>query len=411
LAGTWRQQLDEAIETYAAEIIDVRRQLHAYPEPSGEEFLTTGFIHRFLTEHKIDVQIGADGRGAVADSGGMAETPRIALRADIDALRIEEAGLAEYRSRVPGVMHACGHDGHTAAVAGAILGLKTAADAGVLPWPVQWRAIFQPAEETAAGALQMIERGALDGIQAILSLHVDPARPVGRVGVRYGALTAACDSLRVRVEGRGGHAARPHDAVDPIAAAAQLLSSIYLFIPRLTDSQDAVVVTIGQLFGGDNPNVIPQHAELRGTIRTLETHVREKTKSHIRQLARGVGEASGTQIRVEFEEGPQSVVNDPRLTDLLKEAAGELLGSDHVDVIPRASMGGEDFAYYLERVPGAMFRLGAAPEGSPGVPLHSPAFDLDERALIVGARVLARAAVLWSDPARQARSGGRKRHG
>jgi amidohydrolase len=390
--------MEAAVEMNFPEMVRVRRHLHAFPEPSGEEFDTTRFLLQTLTDAGFHPQPVPENRGVMVTVADEPGAPTIAIRADIDALRIQEAGQAEYRSRRPGVMHACGHDGHTAVVLGALLALRTVREA--LPRPLNWRAIFQPAEETSEGAPQMIAAGALDGVDAILSLHMDPSRLVGRVGVRYGALTAACDALEIRVSGRGGHAARPHESLDPIAAAAQLISSIYLFLPRARDSHEPVVVTIGEVSAGHNPNVIPELATLRGTIRSLGEAERARTKDHIRQLARGIAEVSGTKIEVHFTPGPQSVVNNATLTDLLRDAAGEVLGAASVDVIERASMGGEDFAFYLEQVPGAMFRLGCASPNTAGAPLHSPCFDLDERSLAVGANVLARAVARASEPER-----------
>lgn len=395
----WRDQLDEAVEKRGPELVRVRRRLHALPEPSGEEFDTTLFLFQLLKEAGLDPESTPEGRGLFVDLPEQTGAPRIALRADMDALRIQELRECDYRSQHSGVMHACGHDGHTAVVFGALMALQDIQDA--VPFPVNLRAIFQPAEETSQGAVEMISAGALDGVDAILSIHMDPSRPVGRVGVRHGALTAACDALEVTISGRGGHAARPHESLDPIAAAAQLISSIYLFIPRATDTQDPVVVTIGQIIAGHNPNVIPEQAILRGTLRSLGGEVRERTKNHIRQLARGLAEASGTRIEVSFEPGPQSVRNAPELNDLLQDAASEILGATGVDLIQRPSMGGEDFAFYQEHVPGAMMRLGCASPSAGNAPLHSPMFDLDERALLIGAKILARAAVLWSDPDRR----------
>jgi amidohydrolase len=402
----WQQEIDVAIDAHAAAMIELRRHLHAHPEPSGEEYETSLYIQHHLDEAGFSTQLAPQKRGLIAEaaSPNSNSAPRIALRADIDALRIQDIKTVEYHSQQPEVMHACGHDGHAAVVYGALLGLKAASEAGVLPWPVNFRGIFQPAEETGAGALEMIEAGALEGVQAILAAHLDPSRRVGRIGVRYGTLTAACDSIDILIFGRGGHAARPHESLDPIAAAAQLISSIYLFIPRATDTQDPVVVTIGQVIAGHNPNVIPECAQLKGTLRTLGGEIRERTKRHIEQLARGLAEASGTRIEVRFDLGPESVRNDTHLSDLLKETACNLLGPENVDIIARTSMGGEDFSFYLDHVPGAMFRLGcAAPEPDApgaGTSLHSPDFDIDERALTVGAKILARTAVMWSDPQR-----------
>ena len=398
MTNDWANQLDGAIEHRFEEMVALRRHLHAHPEPSGQEHETSLYLYQLLSDRGFDVQMGPEGRGVIADPVGQRDQTRIALRADIDALRIQDQKDVPYRSQQPGVMHACGHDAHTATVYGAMLGLRDATAAGNLPWPVYSRAIFQPAEETAIGALQMIEAGALQGIEAILATHVDPTRQVGRIGIRAGVLTANCDSMRLVIRGRGGHAARPHESNDPIAAAAQLISTLYLFVPRATDSQDAVVVTIGQVDGGDNPNVIPEKVELKGTLRTLGTSVRDRTKEHIHQLARGIEEISGTKIDVEFDVSTRSVENDKHLTELICRAKDEVLGRDHRETIPRPSMGSEDFASYLNLVPGAMFRVGCVSGVSTGSDLHTPTFDIDEEALKIGAKILARTAVMWSAP-------------
>jgi amidohydrolase len=297
-------------------------------------------------------------------------------------------------------MHACGHDAHAALMYGAVSTIEELRVAGKLPWPAPVRGIFQPAEETSEGARGMVEVGALEDVAAILAAHVDPTRDVGRIGLRRGVLTANCDDMEIQITGRGGHAARPHEARDPIAAAAQLINALYLFIPRATDSQDAVVVTIGQIAGGQNANVIPEQVLLRGTIRTLDAGVRQKTFDHIRQLTRGIGETTDTKIETHFGIGSPSVRNDASLVELLRGAVSDVVGSGGIDDIPRASMGSEDFSFYLEHVPGAMIRLGTRSSSSTGSPLHTPTFDIDERALLIGAKVFARAAVMWHDPRR-----------
>jgi amidohydrolase len=388
-------------------MVVVRRHLHAYPEPSGQEWQTTGYIAERLRRAGLEVRLGPQKRGLIVDpppedqpAPASAPVPRIAFRADLDALRIQDAKQTSYRSRVPQVMHACGHDGHTAVVCGAVLGLETAARKGYLPWPVRWRAIFQPAEETAQGALEMIAAGAMDEVEAILSLHMDPSRPVGCVGLRPEVLTAYCDVMEIRLQGRGGHGARPHESLDPIAAAAQLISTIYLFLPRAVNAQDPVVVSVGQIWGGENPNVIPDQVTLRGTVRSSGGEVRNRTLAHIQQLARGIAEVSGTQIDVLFGKGTPSVYNDPELTELFRRCALELLGPEPVQTISRPSMGGEDFAHYLDHAPGSMLRLGCGSANLESPPLHSAEFDLEEPAMAIGAKLLARTAVLWSNPAR-----------
>jgi amidohydrolase len=322
----------------------------------------------------------------------------MALRADIDALRIEDQKQVPYRSTVPQVMHACGHDAHTATVFGALTALEKLERDEALPWPVKWRGIFQPAEETSAGARAMVAAKALEGVDAILSLHVDPTRKAGTVGIRAGVFTANCDAMRVKVQGRGGHAARPHESTDPIAAAAELISTIYQFVPRATDSQDAVVVSFGQIHGGRTANVIPEEVVLEGTVRTLDRKVREKTIEHIRTLADGMEQVTGTNLDVCFERGTPSVYNDEGLTQLVSDVAKLLLGVENVTFMRRPSMGSEDFAVYLEHVPGVMFRLGAASEDGAWSGLHTPTFDVDERCLVVGAKILARSLIEWSAP-------------
>ena len=302
----------------------------------------------------------------------------VALRADIDALRIHDAKQVEYRSRNDGIMHACGHDAHTATVFGALTAVKRLSDQGQLPWGVAIRGIFQPAEETCAGAQQMIEAGALEGVTSTVALHVDPSRHVGRIGLRSGVFTANCDEMHIRITGRGGHAARPHESNDPIAAAAQLINALYLYIPRVTDSQDAAVVTIGQLTGGDTPNVIPEQVSLHGTIRTLDRIVRRETMQHICRIASGIGSTTDTKIDVQFGLGCNSVVNDAGVVGVLRHAAREVLGSDGLEEIERPSMGSEDFAFYGGKVPTAMFRLGCTSDRCGGASLHTPAFDVDE---------------------------------
>jgi amidohydrolase len=270
--------------------------------------------------------------------------------------------------------------------------------AGGLPWPVRFRAIFQPAEETSTGAREMIEAGALEDVRAIAAVHVDPSRDVGTVGLRVGVLTANCVGMRIRIIGQGGHTARPHEASDPIAAAALLINSLYLYIPRVVDSQDAVVLGIGQINSGDNPNVIPERLELRGTLRTLDRRVHKDTVQHVRRLAHGVAQTTETHIDVQFEQASGAVCNDPRMIELLRLAATEVLGPDGIQTIPRPSMGSEDFASYLDHVPGAMIRLGCGSARCGRSPLHTPMFDVDEEALSYGARILARSAVLACDP-------------
>jgi amidohydrolase len=386
----WRNLIDSAIDESLDRMIELRRYLHAHPEPSGEELQTSLRLYQLFDEMGLSTRMGPEGCGVIVESRNPNGSKRIALRADIDALRIEDQKQTPYRSTVPEVMHACGHDAHTATVFGALLALDRLETERALPWPVTWRGIFQPAEETGDGAKAMMATGALEQVAAILAVHVDPTRRAGTIGVRSGPLTASCDDMRI-----GGHAARPHESNDPIAAAAELVSTIYQFIPRATDSQDAVVVSFGQIHGGQNNNVIPEEVMLEGTVRTLNRDVREKTVTHIRTLAHGIEQVTGATVEISFRRGSPSVQNDEELTELISQVATDVLGANNVTTMPRPSMGSEDFAYYLERVPGTMFRLGAAGENGTWPGLHTPTFDVDERCLGVGAKILARAVVEW----------------
>lgn len=396
MSADWQTRLDAAVDRLAERMIALRRHLHAHPEPSGEELKTSLYLYRLFDEMQLPVRMGPEGCGVVVDSRGQEGLGRIALRADIDALRIEDQKQVPYRSTVPGVMHACGHDAHTAIVFGALAALAQLETTGSLPWPVAWRGIFQPAEETSRGARAMVAAGALAGVEAIVSLHVDPTRRVGTVGVRPGVFTASCDAMRIVVNGRGGHSARPHESTDPIAAAAQLISTFYQYIPRATDSQDAVVVSFGQIHGGQNANVIPEQVVLEGTVRTLDRKVREKTLAQIRVLAKGIEQVTGTKLEVCFERGTPSIYNNDELTKLVADVAFQLLGAENVVLLSRPSMGSEDFAIYLEHTRGTMFRLGAAGEDGPLPGLHTPTFDVDERCLVIGAKILARSVLQWA---------------
>ncbi len=398
MTANWQQQLDATIDCSFGEIINLRRHLHMHPEPSGEELQTSLRLYQLFSQLGLPVRMGPEGCGVIVDSRATTAKRCVAVRADCDALRIQDEKQVEYHSRVSQVMHACGHDVHTATVYGAVKALDQMELAGDLPWPVTWRGIFQPAEETSDGAASMIRAGALQDVDAIVSLHVDPTRRAGTVGIRPGVFTASCDRMRVVIRGRGGHAARPHESVDPIAASAQLISTLYQFIPRATDSQDAVVVSIGQIHGGLNANVIPEEVILEGTVRTLSRQVRERTIEHIHQLAQGIERVTGTNLAVDFGEGTASVDNDLVITQLVERAARELLGEECVSQMQRPSMGSEDFAAYLEQVPGSMFRLGCAGDFAPWPGLHTPTFDVDEKCLSVGAKILARTMVEWSKP-------------
>jgi amidohydrolase len=389
--------LDDAIVRLAAEQVAVRRHLHRHPEPSGGERETTAFLAEKLRSAGLKPRVLNGGLGLIADLtlGNLpADAKRVAIRADIDALPIQDEKTAEYRSCVPGVMHACGHDGHAAVALGAALAAAAVRESWLASSGpgLKLRFLFQPAEEDSRGAKWLIEQGALEDVSAIFAVHMEPSFPAGHVGVRYGVLTAACDELHISVTGHGGHAARPHQARDPVLAAAQLVTSLYAVIPRRIDSRSPAVLTIAKLTAGRTHNAIPERAEISGTLRTIDPDAREAILARVTDVCAGVALMTGTTITPEFTRPLPSVVNDPGLAAALETAATEVLGADRVSQIALPSMGGEDFAFYLQHVPGAMLRLGCTPPGVAPHFLHSSRFDIDERCLPIGSRILLRAA-------------------
>ena len=401
---SWKIQLDHLIDSKRTTIIELRRQLHQHPEPSGEERETSRYLSEQLQQAGFQVRLGQDQCGVIADADYAADPVtagqpgRIALRADIDALNIPDAKEVPYRSKHEGIMHACGHDAHTTIVFSAISALQEMHEQQQLPWPVQIRAIFQPAEETAQGARQMIQEGALEGVAAILATHMDPTRETGRIGLKSGTLTAMCDTITVTVHGRAGHGARPHEARDPIAAAAQFLTALYQTVPRQTGDEETVVASFGEFQGGQNANVIPNQVTLRGTLRTLATATRQGAQEKIKQLGQEIGLQTETRFVIEFCRGCESVKNDQSLIQLLATAATEVLADDSIESITEPSMGSEDFAFYCQQIPAAMFRLGSAAGNENNFPLHSAHFDITEESLLIGAKIMAHAVILWSAP-------------
>ena len=421
----WEGRIDEQIDGLQPEVVRIRRHLHAHPEPSGEELLTTQFVRSRLDESGIETRTYQNDDGlTVGLSADLSigkpanDAPLIAIRCDMDALRMPDAKEVEYKSTNDGVTHACGHDAHTAIVLG--LGLMSSRlrngtpavpsvarggndslGGGIDGLPGQrLRLIFQPAEETSQGARWLVAQGAMEGVDGILGLHVDPERPVGEVGIRYGFLTAFCDEIDIAVKGHGGHSARPHHTTDPIAATAQLITSLYQQLPRSVDSRDASVFSVGQVTAGYAPNVIPEISALRGSLRSTTPESRTTLKHRIEEIAAGIAKSTRSEIDVCFGAPLNAVDNHPAFAAALERAAQDVLGDDHVKLIDRPSLGGEDFSEYLGKAPGALMRLGCAVPGIRQPFLHAPDFDLDERCLAIGMKILFRAATTLSDELR-----------
>jgi amidohydrolase len=386
-------RVEEQLTRIDSELSRFRRHLHQHPELSGEEFSTTEYLSKELTSSRVPHRVATGNRGIITDIVGSASpgAPVVAMRADIDALPINEEGNVPYRSRNPGVMHACGHDAHSAILLGTTLALYAAK-----PLPIAWRSIFQPAEESGRGACEMVKEGALEGVDAIIALHVDPNLAVGKVAITPGPRTAFCEDFAIEITGRGGHGARPHATVDPIATAAHLITLIYQAVPRQTDARQPVVVTIGVFNAGYASNVIPDTASLKGTIRTLNPAVAKHAHETVERLCASVAQAFGAKISLHFESLIPGLVNDGQIATLCANVATLLLGSENVLRSEPPSLGAEDFADYLPVVPGCMIGLGAKADGSKVTPLHTATFDIDERALLIGARLFTAVLLEWA---------------
>ena len=378
-------QITSAVKTLEPELAETRHHLHQNPELSDHEEQTARFVAERLRALGLDVREGVGGYGVVAELKGGRPGPTFALRADMDALPITEANEVPYKSRNPGVMHACGHDGHTTTLLGTaklLTGMRDRLKGSI-------RFIFQPAEETVGGAKRMCDDGAMKGVEGIVALHGWPQVGLGQIGVKSGPMMAGADTFDIVVQGRGAHAAYPHQAVDPIVIGAQIVTALQTISSREFDPNEPVVVTVGQFHAGTAYNIIPGTAILSGTIRTLSREARTTTPDRIRRIAEGICSAGRATCEFTYREGTPPVLNDAGMVGLISEVGQEVLGADNVVSIPYSSMGAEDFAMYLEHAPGAMFRLGLGDVS----PIHTPTFNFDDRALPIGVELFSRIAL------------------
>lgn len=377
-----------------AELIAFRRDLHMHPELGNQEFRTTAALKKRLEKAGLEPRVLSAGTGLICDIG-VRDTPRpmLALRADIDALPIPDTKTVPYRSTVPDRAHACGHDVHTTVVLGAGLVLAELARAGRLPSPV--RLIFQPAEEVLpGGAADAIDSGVLDGVGRILAVHCDPRVEVGRIGLRTGPITSACDRLEISLDGPGGHTARPHLTTDLVTAAAKVITEVPAIVARRVDARSGLAVTWGRVEVGHACNVIPQHAELSGTVRCLDLSTWRTAPDVVYAAIDEVAALHRAKSQINYIRGVPPVVNEAVSADLLRDAMALRYGPYAIEDTEQ-SLGGEDFSWYLERVPGAMARLGVRSVGdTTRRDLHAGDFDVDEGAIQVGVELFTAAALL-----------------
>jgi amidohydrolase len=380
--------IDEIVEKYADDLVELRRDLHAHPELSWGEHRTTEAVAERLEAAGVTVTRLRD-TGLLADIGDTG--PLVGLRADLDALPVDDTTGLPWTSTTPGVAHACGHDVHTAGLVGAGLALAEVHRRGQLPGRV--RLLFQPAEEVMpGGALKLMDQGALDGIERIFMLHCDPSLDVGLVGLRDGALTGAADALSVRLSGRGGHTSRPHLTEDLTFALGKLIVELPAILSRRLDPRAGASVVWGVVRAGSAHNVIPGAGYAAGTIRMLDAVAWADAEALVRVLIDEIVAPYGVTAEVDYKRGVPPVVNDHASTRLLGDAVRRVLGPQgHVPTAQ--SLGGEDFGWYVERIPGAMGRLGTRTPGGPTYDLHQGNLTVDERATPIAARVLAGAAI------------------
>lgn len=373
-------------------MVDIRRDFHQYPELGTEEFRTGGQVERLLQEMGIEYKTGVADTGIVGIIRGQEGGKTVALRADMDALPIQDEKDVLYKSKIVDKMHACGHDAHMTILLGAAKILNDMKDS----FKGNVKLLFQPAEETVGGAARMIKEGVMENprVDAVFGLHVSAEIPVGKIGIRYGQMNAASDSIKIILHGKSSHGAYPHNSVDSILMASTVINSLQTIVSRNVDPRDSAVVTIGTIKGGIRENIIADKVELEGTVRTLDPVTRERVIGRIEKLVTQISEAMGGSGEVIREEGYIPLINDNDCVEMVKENGEEMLGKDNVIKIEKPSLGVEDFAYFVDNTKGAFYRIGCRNEDKGIVyDAHYALFDIDEDCLVYGAALQAKNAL------------------
>jgi len=374
----------------APRLVEIRRTLHQHPELGFAEYRTAALVADILRSLGVDINTGVGKTGVVGHLG--IGRPIVALRADMDALPIQEMNQIDYASKVPGVMHACGHDVHTTCLLGAAMLLKEMKLNG------QVRFLFQPSEEGMdeegkSGAKRMVEEGAIENVQAVFGLHVDSHYEAGTLACSPGYILAALDNFKIVILGRGAHAAQAYLGVDAISLAAQVVNTLHTIVSRRIPALDSAVISIGVIQGGTKENNLAEQVELRGTIRTFDPEIRKKLVEEIHKAC-SIARVLGGDYQLSIQEGYPALRNDPSLVTFACDLAGDLVGRQAVEDV-KPEMGSEDFSFYTQRAPGCYFILGVRTPGQPMRPLHNPYFDIDESVLPLGAAMLAQLAIRY----------------
>ena len=380
-----------------AALVATRRDLHQHPELGFEERRTGALVAERLQQLGYTVRTGVGKTGVLAQRDGAPKGASrcVLVRADMDALPVEEANDVPYRSRQPGRMHACGHDGHVA------IGLEVARRLHAADLPGSLKLAFQPAEEISYGAEAMIRDGVLERpkVDAAFGLHLWNDLPTGTIGIMPGAVMASVDEFEIAIVGRGGHAAAPHQTIDPVLVAAHVVTGLQSLVSRRRNPFEEAVVSVTQLNAGHAFNVIPGRAELRGTVRTFGGKFFEQAPQLVEETALGIAAAFGATAEVRYRRLTAPLVNDQRMTALMRGVAQDIVGQERV-IDGIRTMGGEDMSFFLAKVPGTFAFVGSAPPGKPASPHHSPTFDIEEEALVIGAELLTRTVVRYLEDAR-----------
>ena len=377
-------ELEAFLAQHTGELAEFRRDLHAHPEIGYHEHRTTRRVALRLAAAGLRPKLLPKGTGLTVDVGD-GDGPIVALRADLDALPIQDEKAVPYRSTVPNVCHACGHDVHTTILLGT--GLFLAEHAGQLRVPGRVRLIFQPAEEVPGGALDVLAAGGIAGVDRIFAVHCDPRLDVGKVGIRTGPITAACDKITVRVTGPGGHTARPHLTADLVFALGKIVTELPAALTRRVDPRSSLSLVWGRISAGTAANAIPDGGVVEGTVRCLDDEAWQAAPDLLKALIDSVASAYGVLADLSYQRNVPPTVNEAVSAAMFSTAAQRVLGADAVTSTPQ-SLGGEDFAWYLESIPGALARLGVRTPGSPSLDIHQATFDVDERAIGTGIKLL-----------------------